>query len=394
MKKKVLFIIFATDINAGGGHYYSLLTIVKSLQKYIDFKILNVGLSFVNILKNSDQPVDFIPLQKNNFFHDIKKIREYVNQYSPEIIHAFDLNALRVARSLFIKNIPIIFNKCGGINNSLIIPNCDSYICFSKENADFIKKRKNNTSPVYYIPNRVEKIKCVPQRIKELSEEYNLKDRFIFLRISRFSEMHKHSIVQAINLYRATKTSIPNATLLLIGIVQQSDVLKEIQALSNDLDDVYIINSEKYCQSASELIDIANVIIGTGRGAMESASLGKPVFCPVKDKELPAPLSKETLDKLLYFNFSGRATGIDFTEEKILDYLMSHRDELSNFSQNCFNNLFSIENAATKYLDVYSSVQYNRNGISSAINYCIDMMSFFKPKSLGEIFKYFRNGKS
>jgi len=377
-KKRILYLIYSSDVKSGGGHFYTLLTLVEKMSKFIDFKILNVGLIYPLVLKNNSLPSDFIPISKGTYYNDLSKLRLSIKEFDPNVIHAFDLNSLRAARSINYKKVPIVFNKCGGVNGPKVVADAAAYICFSEENLIHIKKYKSNNSPLYLIPNRATKIISDNDRINQLKSDYSLDSKKVLLRISRFSEMHELSILQAVNLFKLIHEGDKDSCLFLIGIVQSEDVLARITAAADGFP-VHIITDEYFCKDASGLIDVADIVIATGRGVMEAASLGKIIFCPVEGESLPAPLNAENFQIMSKFNFSGRTRGITVEIADIVRQIHNESDELSAFSTKMFTEQFDIEAVIPKYLDIYETAKYDRPTMRSFINYCYDMLYFFKP---------------
>lgn len=380
MKKKVLFIIYSSSIKSGGGHFYSLLTLIDSLSNDIDFKLLNVGLTYAKILKNTSKiPSTYIELSKSDYFSKSRVVKSEIQTYNPDVIHAFDLNALRLARTINLKNTPIIFSKCGGINGSKLIPNADTYICFSQENTDHLNKYKSNNNPLHLIPNRATKVGIDHKRIEALRKEYSLQDKKVFLRISRFSSLHELSIIQAINIFKLYYSKDKDSCLLLIGMRQEDDIFNRILNLVDGFP-IHIVTNEYYCNEASKIIDIADIVIATGRGVMEAASLKKPIFCPLKGNDFPVAFSTENYEILSRYNFSGRVNGLENDPKKILNILLNDCEILSEFSNKAFKQNFDINSVKSKYLEIYNTVKKNKFSLKSLLNYIIDMSLFFKPK--------------
>ncbi|MDD3944779.1 MAG: hypothetical protein PHS38_08705 [Bacteroidales bacterium] len=373
-KKKVLYIIFSSSDTAGGGHFYSLKTISKAMQENIDYRILNLG--YVNATPLVDEPnAHYIDIKRENFFVQIKKVLSYINEYNPDVLHAFDNPSLFFARTaaLFNKKI-VIYTKCGGPNGRRLkfIPDSDAHILFSRENFDFFSKYGKKTIPKYFIPNRTAKVETDTFRVNQLREEYDLKNKFILLRISRFNPYYDLSFRQSLNLLIKYLENNDKSVLLFIGKIQDYEYYENLKKLCKDLP-VIFITDVNYTHEASQLIDITNVLIGTGRGVMEASSLDKTIFCPVKDSDLPIVLNVNTLEKLFLYNFSERVKiNKKFIEKEnskiMIDNIVAHTFPF-------YEEYFSIKNATTKYLEIYNTSSKKRFRI---INYLLHLLLFFK----------------
>ena len=391
MRKRILFLIYSSSNKAGGGHYYSLLTLLEFLGDKIDFKVLNVGETHATTLRKGNSSSDFIKMTKSTFAMDLFKVHKYITSYNPDIIHAFDYYALLVAKSLqiFLKK-PLIFQKCGGVNGIKQVPFADSYICFSEENRSFMIKHKRNSKSVHLIPNRAKSVICDSKRIDSLISNYKLESKKILMRISRISSMHELSLSQSINMLKFLHRQDKSYTLLIIGIVQEEDVLNRLNYQSFNYP-VLFITQDYFTNKASDLLCLADIVIATGRGVMEAASLGKKIFCPVKNAKYPAPLNKENLDQMMSLNFSGRIKNIDSSEEIILKSLERDIYNSQAFMLNLFKEKFDVTTVIPQYLNIYHNIQFSGFSMLKMVNYIINMLYYFKPSWMNS--RIFKIGK-
>ncbi len=373
-KKKVLFIIYSASDTAGGGHFYSLKTISKSLKENIDYKILNLGYVYATPLVDGPH-THYINITKENFFGKIKEVIKYINEYNPDVIHAFDSHSLLFARTAaFFKKRLVVYTKCGGPNGQRLkyIPDADVHILFSKENFEDYSKYGNKNTAKYLIPNRAHKVKTDTIRANQLIEEYKLKDKFILLRISRFNSYYDLTFMQSLNLLKSFLKNNNNAVLIFIGKIQDEVYYEWLKNHCKGIP-VLLITDDKYTNEASQLIDIASVVISTGRGVMEASSLDKTVFCPVNDNDMPVAINENTFEALFTYNFSERVK----MDKEIIEKENSRviNDRLANHTLPFFEEYFSIENVKSKYLDIYNSSLKIRFRI---INYLLHFALFLK----------------
>ena len=371
MKTKVLYIIYSSTNSSGGGHFYSLDAISKGLSSIIDFKILNLGAVYAKPLRDVDNTY-FINLFKFSFFTKIFSVYSFVKEFEPEVIHAFDFNALFIARSIsFFYKAKVVYTKCGGGNGSNYIPDADVQILFSKENLDHFHKYSTTHIPRYLLPNRVNLTKKDEIHIQNFKEKFNLTDKFILLRISRFNSYYDLSFRQSISLLKQALKYNEDAVLVFVGQIQNEDYFQELQSsVESDLP-ILFITTDVYTKKASRLIDVADVVIATGRGAMEACSLNKTVFCPLKNTNLPILLNDESIESLTKTNFSERGKYDDRT--KIYDFVWENEFKIDTLKY--FEKYFKVESVINDYKIIYRQKTTNKFRLG---NYLSHLIRFFK----------------
>lgn len=371
--KKVLYLIYSSTPKAGGGHFYSLKTISHALSNDINYKIINLGYTFADVLRE-DANVYYYRLIPRNFFFEIWGLISIVNDFNPDVIHAFDDYSLFISRfiSLFHKS-RLVYTKCGGQNPSgRFFPVSDTQIFFSKENFDFYSRKGNPKIPKYLLPNRVSKVKMDLKKVEELKVNNGLNNKFVLLRISRFSRYYELTFNQSINLLKEFQKIRNDAVLVFLGKVQDIEYFKELKAKADSMP-IYFLSDEYYTKNASQIIGVADVIIATGRGAMEASSLNKIIFCPVKNSSFPIVMNHYTFDKLFATNFSER---VEFDQKFILEQNFNaiNYQNTSN-TYYFFEKYFSLDNVKHIYLDIYDSVKKIK---FNPLNFIIHLVLFMK----------------
>ncbi len=363
-KPRILYFIYSSSVNSGGGHFYSLNAISSVLCDAIDFKILNLGATFAKPLVGNPN-ANYIGLFKYNLFFKIISVLRFVKNFKPQTIHAFDHSSLFIARLIaLLYPVTVIFTKCGGQNGSANIPDSDAQIFFSKENFEHYTKNGNTNIPKYLIPNRVNKVNIDNEHVENFKKEYSLNNKFILLRISRFNPYYDLTFKQSIALLNEYLKTDKNATLVLVGKIQSEEYFKNLQELIEGLP-IILVTKDRFTNEASRLLNAADVIIATGRGVMEACSLDKIIYCPIKNKDLPILLNNSTVNKLLDMNFSERAV---FESSKSVTF---------DGTKQYFENYFSVHNVKERYLDIYKSLHIKPFRFT---NFIIHSIQFLKPK--------------
>lgn len=289
--------------------------------------------------------------------------RSYANQQF-DIIHAFDSNAYYFLRSLSDKRrIPIILTKCGGAPApKWKYPACGNITLFSVEDmVNFKAQTRFKNASFDLIPNRVKAPVQDQALIEQLKAKYN--GGFDFLRISRLARLHEHSLMQSIELVKYLRTHGIHKRLLILGGVEDEDVHNKVKAALDE--GIFLETDNVFCKEASKIIEVADIIIGSGRGLMEASALGKVLLAPNKNLRLPVLVEEKSFDNLFHHNFSGRTRFDDqyaAENERNLIELASSQDKtrFTSFSRKMFAEHFDIRNGIHKYLAVYDAASYQK----------------------------------
>lgn len=364
---KITFIIsnLGSKSYGNGGHYYSLIATVCALKKKHDIHVINIGskesVAFIN---SGIDVVNIIDSGLNNF-KLLWQLNNYIKTDQPNVIHAFDEFAYFYSRIVsVILKIPILLTKCGGGNPKYFYPLCTNFINYSKENIHFFKtKNKFNKSIIYLIPNRISDFESNSIRIQELREKYRLGEYdYIFLRIARIGIAYKNSIIQLINLINECNANNLKSCLLLVGTIESQTVVDEIK--SNFTSNIFIESDKYVTHNAKELIDIADIVLGTGRSFMEAAIKGKIMLAPVNEGNDIVLVDKYNFEELFKTNFSERGQLKGFNKvlenQKIIKMLRSV-DTINNLlvsNKSLFNNNFNIDYTLEKYNEIYSTMRF------------------------------------
>lgn len=360
---KILYFISLFG-NGRGGHYYSLNHISSKISENHEVRIVSIGIEDNNavVLSNPNflKHINFYGL---NFLHLRIVLLRIFKEFSPDVFHCFDSHSYNLVR-LFINTNKdnVIVNKCGGPNPQKTYPYVPNLILFSQENLDWFKnKRKFRDCYISLIPNRVMKIEL---DYMPLNKE---KDQFSFVRICRIDKDNRKTIFDSIILVeQLKKKGFSQVKLYLIGVIRNFDLFSEIN--NNPLlkdGSLVILTDIKYTKEASKLLYLADAVLGTGRSLMEAASLKKPLLTFDANSNIPVLLTKENFCDAFRTNFSSRnifkETDRNFNNIERLISDKFYYNEVSTFSQQVFNDFFSLENSKEQYINVYdNSLKENR----------------------------------
>lgn len=383
--KKILFII-TNQAHGRGGHFYTLRTTIDALKDMITPLVIEFGMAKVSspILKEA-KGAKFFFIPYKNIWETLKKSYFISKNEMPDVIHSFDSPAFFLGRILaVIFSIPHIHTKCGGPNPRIYYPIPSCLILFSEENLNYFKKKdRYKNTRIELIPNRVITPKTDERRIKSIREKIK-KDDFIILRIGRICTHYNETLKQCIELTQKLNQDGVNVQLVLIGVIQDNHLIEELKIRSDR--SILLLNEEEYTTNSAELIDIADMVVGTGRSFMEAALFGKPLLAPTDTTlKIPVLVDQENINIFSQYNFSPRVPGKLFCQEieyeKIITVIKNHRayQENSNFIKNYAHKNFLIDQAIPKIIELYNTKSKEKiRPLDSSINCLLLLKSMRK----------------
>ena len=353
-RQRVCFII-ATLGHGRGGHFWSLKATVEALAREIDCFVIDVGVSPSPVVESSSVRSYHVPFTGLNIWSAIGGISRVFTEERPDVINLFDGRIDFLARVASIRHrIPLVRTKCGGPPPTRFFPYTDKVIIYSVEDRNwFSRSKKFSRSVIELIPNRTTPFTCDSGRIADLRSRIHA-DKPVVLRIARFTEHYETSMVQGINLVRRLNQENKDCQLVIIGALQNQGVYEHIAALSNK--NVHIFTEDRFTLDAKELIDIGDLVIGTGRGFMEAASRGKVLLTPLADGDLPVLVTEENFADIFASNFSPRNRVENYNEEsnyREIRRVLVNRDRKQDLQE-------FARRLNTKHFDLYSALEQHK----------------------------------
>ena len=232
---KIIFFI-TTKGHGKGGHFHSLNTIANALGEDNEIYVFNIGFKISESLDEKKYKIFFKKYTGYNFISTYKKLKEKVHLINPDVIHAFDIESFSFSRLLsYSLNQPSYINKCGGPNPKMYFPKANNLVLFSIENKAFFndnsRYREVNT---VVIPNRVKTIVPDQNRIDDFYKKHDKNSAVTILRIARIGKHYYQSIIQGVNLVEWLLKEGRNVKLILVGTVQNIEVLEDINSYIKD----------------------------------------------------------------------------------------------------------------------------------------------------------------
>lgn len=364
---KILFLI--SNMGHGmGGHFHSLDHISRQIAKSVNAKIISIGPGNSSVIRNNPLFAAHFNFSGLNFVSLRKKLKQFIDQYNPDVLHFFDDSSYNIVRTLLaVKKYKVIVNKCGGPNPKRY-PHIENLVLFSIENLEWFKKqRKFQNKNIYLIPNRVEAL--LPEKAFQPIPKPT--DEFVFMRICRIGAGYKKSIMDAINLIEVLAArNISNVKLYIIGVVEDTSLHRLLESHPLVKKKLLVVLSDNlYTNNASKMLYLADAVIGTGRGLMEAASLAMPILAINSVGTLPVLLTRDNFFDAFKTNFSERNiftdTNHDVNLQKIEELVQSIdcNAEISKFSKEVFDKYFNIDKAEDAYSNVYSKAINGGNSL-------------------------------
>lgn len=351
--------------NSGrGGHYYSLRTTAESIAKKYDCSIVVIGNKESPVINQSKIKVYNLVYENINILQILKDMKIIVDVECPDIIHSFDEDAFFFGSLMsIIYKKPYIHTKCGGGNPKIALPKVNNLILYSQENLNYYQSsRRFKKTNINYIPNRVGVIEQDSSKIHDLKSSIEIDNSKIFLIISRIDKPKKNDILQAINLVKRLISDGIKAKLIIIGVAQDKEVVEEIKRNSNS--NIYLFTDDKYSVNASQLIDIADFVVGGGRSFMEAASRGKIMLCPLRNSRFPLLITEKNFHKAFDQNFSSRLIIDSFDQQENYQQIFQalvdeeYANNLSKFIKWSSSEHFEIDSKLAKYCEIYNNLKY------------------------------------
>lgn len=344
-----------------GGHYYDAVTVAEALRSRCTVSLVTIGRNRSPVVESSRLPSVHVPFSGAGVPGAVSEVVRLGRDLGADVFHSFDLGACGFARiaSLHCRR-RHVHSKCGGPNPTGRFPRIESLVVVSGENRDYFAGHPAfRRSRVRLLPNRVAHQEPDRVRIEQFRREHGLPvwDGWTFLKVGRISRSYERGIRQAIRLvHDLTSAGLPSR-LVLIGVVEDDDLWRAIRA--EDRGNLVASSDPRYTLEASRLIDIADCVIGTGRGVMEAAALGKVLFTELRDGPYPVRVDEGNLEELLYTNFSprnrlsGGPPDASYLERTAGFLRGRERGRPDALALDTFRRRFDVTGVVGDYLDLY-----------------------------------------
>lgn len=342
---------------------YTLRAHVDALMRHVECAVVGVGAVRSPVLETLRCSVHQIYARNWSGLRELPQFFKIVRTEKPDVIHAFDTIVYLFSRvAARWCGCGLVLTICGGPNPAGryprgYVPLVNRLVLLSEENETFIRsQRRFRKTRVWRIPNRVNEVECDNEKILQVRSRLNA-SKSVILRIGRFDAFHQKTALQCVRLVRRLSDDGIPAQLVLLGTVQDWQVhnalVEEMGAHG------IVITDGDLVKTASAILDVGDLVVGTGRSLMEAASRGRVVLAPVFAASLPALVTETNWRSLFRANFSGRAVPAGWGEDQNYAAISraltdkAYREQLAAFSRSLFEKHFSLEAAVPQYLAIY-----------------------------------------
>jgi len=353
MIKSIVFVI--NTYGDLGGHYYSLITTAEELHKKYNIHIVNIGKTISPVIEQSKIPHTFLFSNYHDVISVTIRLLKIFKQKKADVVHAFDrVSYLYSLYASWIKRIPLVVTKCGGPIIKLF-PFVSNIVVFTKEDYYFFSSKSNSyETSISFVPNRVAHFHQDIKRIEQLKNNLNINKSRVILRIGRIDTSYQMTAFQCIRLAKSFHKIDSSFVLLIIGNVANQEVFKQITEYAEGCDYIHIVTDRYFTINAKELIDIAEIVVGTGRNFMEACSMGKTMMAPNKDEELPVLVTSDNFDDIFNYNFSERYQDKNnISTTNLLNEINGYREDTKRW----YDKFFSSKMIESSYSDFYNNLK-------------------------------------
>lgn len=298
--------VISVPQHGAGGHYHSLAAIVGTLNaaSLVRPTVVMVGRvrsPAVDALSAEGVPVSFVPFDGWNLPGALAQVTEGCRAAGAGIVHAFDEHAFLFARVAAGRlHVPAILTKCGGPPPHRYFPRVGNLVVFSREDREFFSNR--GCRRLLHLPNRVRAFGQDPGLIGELRAQVG--SGAVILRISRIARHYEKTLHDSVRLAGRLRQAGCDVRLVVVGRVYDDAVYSRLRDAAGD--GVVWVTDRRFTVDAKRIIDVADIVIGTGRSLMEAVLRRRTVLCPIAGMSIPCLVTAANVEQLAAANFSER----------------------------------------------------------------------------------------
>ena len=374
MKKYKVLQVFGDPISYGGQEKF-----VYNIYKYMNDDSVIFDL-FTPFYCNNDEIKNFIEKRGGKVYHYdfefksfdenkkyfYKSLTDFLKNHKYEIVHIHSGSIFtlafgaKIAKKMGVKNV-IVHSHNSGIKNlkyrimkaiskNIFLKNVDYYFACSKLAAYFKYPKQIIKNQNYKIINNgvdITKFKYEKETRKKIKKELSCENKTVIGHIGRFAPEKNHTFL--IEIFKEYKKINNNAVLILIGVGELQDSIKEKVAQSGIKDDVKFLGTKDNVNdylNAMDIFVLPSLYEGLPIVGVEAEATGLPVISSVEViKDLPV----EELTNYYSLKNSPKDWAL-----KIDDILKNaNRKDVSDY---IINSGYEISNIAKKLTDFYKSI--------------------------------------
>ncbi|MEN3975969.1 hypothetical protein [Emcibacter sp. SYSU 3D8] len=311
------FLMLAASTPSGvAGHHYS----VRDITGALDAAGVRTELCLIlNRPGQSSRALDGMPHVQVDagfcFLEAIAFVRRRLSDNPALVVFGYDELSVRIAIASTIgQRHRIVSVKPGWINSASWSDGVANFILFTRENLDFYARHPRYAGvALHYLPNRVARPDPAPDaavRLGSLLPGFGSAGPSIFCPV-RLGWGKAFIVDQAFRLHDAMKSSGQPAGLVIAGTAHDQSYVQSLRDRIAGMPDVWMTTDPGITGNISAYMNAFDIVIGAGRTSGEALCLGKRVFCPDPDSELPVEITPRSYEGLAYSNFTGRVAAAE-----------------------------------------------------------------------------------
>lgn len=301
-------------------------------------------------------------------------------QHQIELVHSFTNAGLpQLATACKRLNIPLYHTICGGPVPARVLE-LRPLIVFSEELRDGIAAATSLApEDIYVIPARVDlhgTAAIVEPHNSDVITSFRAKysippDARIIMRIARLDASYLSSILHSVSVVERVhhRRRVP-VCLVHIGRLRPEfgqwvfrAVRQRIEQANERCGRIVAISAQDESENAARYLNMADVVLGTGRAAFEAMVCRRPTLVMGRNG-FAGLVGPQTIAELAYYNFSGRnvetrdphGDNLDQAADAV-EHLLSHSDAYNaaaDFAQEWVTRTLDVHIAAKAYEEIYS----------------------------------------
>jgi len=375
--ERPLRILIHLDFLGLGGHMLSTISLAEAI-KCRGHEVLIAGEmgSLRSKLEERDLPyaelalgLDPIPnapvLAPPNEQLNITRLSRLAREWSADLVHAFHpFNLPTARRAALSSGIPAILTVCGGKPAYSLPAKQTETIVFSEELRDaYVRKRLVQEDRIHVVANRLP-LGELMDRTWELEEELSSQLKPGSKRILMIGRLDGAKTTAALHVIEACallRQKFSSLQLLLVGSGSGVGTVKMRAKKVGLTTEGGVFVHYGRVLDAYRFIPHADICVGVGRSIFEAMAIGRP--CVIVGSEGYAGLvSPEAIEKIAYFNFSGRNArkreGVAVLSEACEEILGNERHArfLADFAQKYASRNLDAAVGAEKYEVIYEKL--------------------------------------
>lgn len=356
-----------------GGHTRTAVTIARALEKRGHKVIFIVGEGCnPAVIKAAGFEMETIRKDWLGRWAGLDaRIADIDERYDLHVLHAFDLAPAELNRACR-PHLEFAYTRCGGWAPPTFPP-VRPLIVLSEELRDgMVPVTGLAAEDIHVIPARVDVSAAEKPVDTALGDAFRRKyglaeDCHVVLRVARLSPELENGILQGMDAVARLHQEGLNTCFVHIGYaylqLSKRRVRARLEEINRRCGCTVAVSAQDEAADGAAYVDMADVVLGTGRSAFEAMIRSKPAMV-VGDRGFAGVVREDTVGNIAYYNFSGRniPTTLDYdasvtqTADELRKLLQDehYRRRVGEFGRVYVFDKLNADTAAVQYEKLYA----------------------------------------